>query len=94
MGGGLALGMRWAFQAAFMFPQTVTSWQSGTSSTWYIILYVGFIVAEVFGFEDAVSVPSGFLVAGKNDGAVDLADLRDPSNVVSTDITRASNDGK
>jgi len=49
--------------------------------------------AAAFGFEQAIDVPSGFLVIGKNDGAISLVDARDDANVIITDITTGSNDG-
>ena len=49
--------------------------------------------AEVFGFSEAIDIPSGFLVVGKNDGAVSLADVRNVDNVTINDVTTASNDG-
>ena len=56
------------------------------------MLYQNFS-AEVFGFSEAIDIPSGFLVVGKNDGAVWLADVRNVDNVTINDVTTASNDG-
>ena len=51
---------------------------------------------EIFGFLDAVHITDGFLLPGKRDGAVYLADLRNESDIVITDITTGAfgDDGK
>ena len=44
------------------------------------------ILVDVFGFE-AVSQPGGFLLPGKNEGALNIVDLRDFNNPVTHDVS-------